>query len=108
MIVVLSGIRNGLRCRTHVGLDELLKNLTDESTDFVVPTPHVSALLSFNEPPRASRSRRSVSTGTPEVGAGRREILSEGLRPSTSGGVAGWNAYVVGMGRDTGSCGAQV
>jgi hypothetical protein len=58
MIIVLSGIHNGLRRQTQVRLDELLKNLTadqwvtmtDESTDFVVPTHHASALLSSGKP----------------------------------------------------------
>ncbi|MFB6726263.1 Z1 domain-containing protein [Kribbella sp. NPDC056345] len=58
MIIVLSGIHNGLRRQTQVRLDELLKDLnkdkwvtmTQESTDFVAPPQRASALLSSNKP----------------------------------------------------------
>ena len=57
MIIVLSGIHNGLRRQTQVRLDEQLKNLnpdrwltmTEESTDFPVPTHRASAVLSSNK-----------------------------------------------------------
>lgn len=58
LIIVLSGIHNGLRRQTQVRLDELLRDLTtdkwvtmtDESTDFVAPTQRASALLSSDKP----------------------------------------------------------
>lgn len=58
MVIVLSGIHNGLRRQTQVRLDELLKDLnkdkwvtmTQESTDFVAPPLRASALLSGNKP----------------------------------------------------------
>jgi hypothetical protein len=58
LVIVLSGIHNGLRRQTQVRLDELLKDLnkdkwvtmTQESTDFVAPPQRASALLSSNKP----------------------------------------------------------
>ncbi len=57
MVVVLSGIHNGLRRQTQVRLDEYLKDLnpgrwvtlTDKSTDFVKPASDASALLSTDK-----------------------------------------------------------
>ena len=58
LIIVLSGIHNGLRRQTQVRLDELLRDvttdkwvtMTDESTDFIAPTQRASALLSSDKP----------------------------------------------------------
>jgi hypothetical protein len=57
MIIVLSGIHNGLRRQTQARLDEVLKDLnpdmwwtlTEETSDFKVPTYRASAALSSNK-----------------------------------------------------------
>jgi hypothetical protein len=57
LVIVLSGIHNGLRRQTQVRLDELLKDLnkskwftmTEETADFVAPPTRASAVLSSDK-----------------------------------------------------------